>query len=124
MEVLFFLDRLSFARLQTCELQCVRHWRCRYPRHVGDTSERTLCHCVTVAVQYLPAKELAVEGRESDGNAALDAVDRRVRHRSQCWEVERANGELFHCRQAGTPRVRGDLTCTHTAPNDKRDMLR
>ena len=83
----------------------MRRSRCRYPRHVGDTSEGTLCHCVTVAVQYLPAKGVAVEAREGEGSDALDAFDRRVRHLSQCWEVERANGKLFRCRQAGTPRV-------------------
>lgn len=58
----------------------MRRSRCRYPRHVGDTSERTLCHGVTVAVQYLPARRVAADARESDGNAALDAFDRRVRH--------------------------------------------
>jgi len=104
MEVLFSFP-FSFARLQTCELQCVRRSRCRYPRHVGDTSERTLCHCVTVAVQDLPTRRVAVEARESDGNAALDAFDRRARHLSQCWEVERANRNLFRWGKAGTPRV-------------------
>lgn len=80
--------------------------RCRYPRHVCDTSERTLWHGVTVAVQDLPARGVAVDARESDGDAALDAFDQRVRHLSQCWgEVERANGKLIHCGQAGTPRV-------------------
>lgn len=83
----------------------MRRSGCRYPRHVGDTSEGTLCHCVTVAVRYLPAMGVAVEARESDANAALDVFDRRVRHLSRYWEVERANGKLFRCRQAGTPRV-------------------
>lgn len=100
-----FPCRFSFVRLQTRELQCVRRSRCRYPRHVGDTSEGTPCHCVTVADQYLPAMGSAVEARESDANAAPDVFGRRVRHLSQCWEVERANGKLFRCRQAGTPRV-------------------
>jgi hypothetical protein len=83
----------------------MRRSRCRYPRHVGDTSERTLCHGVTVAVWDLPARGVAVDARESEGNAALDAFDRRVRHLSQCWEVERANGRIVYCGQAGTPRV-------------------
>jgi len=48
---------------------------------------------------------VAVEARESDGNAALDAFDRRARHLSQCWEVERANRNLFRWGEAGTPRV-------------------
>ena len=46
--------------------------RCRYPRHVGDTSERTLCHGVTVAVWDLPARGVAVDVRENEGSAALD----------------------------------------------------
>jgi hypothetical protein len=83
----------------------VRHSRGRYPRHVGDTSERTLCHGATVAVQYLPARGVAVDARESEGNAALDAFDRGVRHLGQRWEAERANGKLIHCGQAGTRRV-------------------
>lgn len=64
-----------------------RSSRCRYPRHVGDTSERTLCHGVTVAVQCLPARRVVVDARESDGKAVSDAFDRGVRHLSQCWEV-------------------------------------
>jgi hypothetical protein len=83
----------------------MRHSRCKYPRHVGNTSERTLCHGVTVADQYLHVRGVAVDARESDGKAALDAFDRRVRHLSQCWEGERANGKLVHCGQEGTPRV-------------------
>jgi hypothetical protein len=83
----------------------MRHSRRRYPRHVGNTSERTLCHGVTVAVQYLPARGVGVDARESDGNAALDVFDRGVRHLSQCWEGERANGRLIHCGQAGTPHM-------------------
>ena len=64
-----------------------------------------MCHCVTVAVQDLPAMGVAVEAKESDGNAALDVFDRSVRHLGQCWGAERANGKLFLCGRAGTPRV-------------------
>ena len=53
MVVLCFLAVALSHDCKTCELQCVRRSRCRYPRHEGDTSERTLCHGVTVAVQYL-----------------------------------------------------------------------
>lgn len=80
----------------------MRRLRCRYPRHVGDTSERTPCHGVTVAAQDLPARGVAVDARESEDKAAFG---RRVRHLSQCWEAARATGKLIHCRQAGTPRV-------------------
>jgi len=45
---------LAVSSSHDCEdVKCnaMRHSRCRYPRHVGDTSERTLCHGVTVAAQ-------------------------------------------------------------------------
>jgi len=78
-DVLFCLPFLFFAHLPTCELQS-RRSRCRYPRHVGDTSDGKLCHGVTVAVQDLPARGVAVDARESDDSVALDAVRREVRH--------------------------------------------
>lgn len=75
-----FACRFSFRNLVTCELQS-RRSRCRYPRHVGNTSDRTLCHGVTVAVQYLPARGLAADARESDDSVALDVFRQRVRVR-------------------------------------------